>query len=78
MMPVQAINLFGGGVALVGLGGLAAAGQAYREALAIPRCSGGSSLIGAMIFILLVDVFVVMMGVWIALTDVTFMGGSHG
>lgn len=72
------LAVFGVGTALVGCGATGTTWQACREILAIPRIPGsiaGASLLGAMIFILLVDLGIVAGGLWVA---VAVAGGAHG
>lgn len=72
------LAIFGIGTALVGCGATGTTWQACREILAIPRVHGsmvGTSLLGAMIFILLVDLGIVAAGLWVAFA---VAGGAHG
>jgi len=70
--------VFGIGTALVGCGAIGTTFNACREILGIPRgpaAIAASSLLAAMLFILLVDVGIVAGGLWIALA---VAGGVHG
>ncbi|GAA0671745.1 hypothetical protein FHT00_001845 [Sphingomonas insulae] len=70
--------VFGIGTALVGCGATGTTWQACREILAIPDVPGSiarTSLLGAMIFILVVDLGIVAGGLWVA---IAIAGGAHG
>jgi hypothetical protein len=70
--------VFGIGVALVGCGSIGTTLNACREILAIPRVPGamsGTTLLAAMIFILLVGCGIVAGGLWVALA---VAGGANG
>lgn len=70
---MNAINLFGVGTALVGLGGLGVAVQAGREAFALARTgrySADRAVLGAMLLIALVDVMIVAAGVLVAVIEI--------
>jgi hypothetical protein len=69
---------FGIGVALVGCGAVGAALNACREISSLPRNDGTIAdlpLLGAMLFILLIDVGILGAGLWIAFA---IAGGAHG
>ncbi len=70
--------VFGIGVALVGCGSIGTTLNACREILTIPRVPGamsGTTLLAAMIFILLVGCGIVAGGLWVALA---VAGGANG
>jgi hypothetical protein len=70
--------LFGMGTALAGFGGLGTTWRACREVLSIPRMHstiGGSGLLCAMGFMMLVNIGIVVAGLWVAFA---VAGGVHG
>lgn len=74
-----ALNLFGLGAALVGIAGAGVTAQACREALAIPNGAGARRpVLAAMIFIMAIDIFIAMMGVWVMVLDTSIGGGANG
>lgn len=77
---MEAINVFGVGAAMIGLAGISVAAQACREVLAMPRFGQEAidwPVLAAMIFTMLVDFLIVIIGVGIAVSDVGMMGGAH-
>jgi hypothetical protein len=69
---------FGMGVALVGCGAIGTALNACKEVLSLSRVDGAIDylpLLGAMLFILLIDIGILAAGLWIA---VAIAGGAHG
>jgi hypothetical protein len=81
MMHIQAINLFGAGVAMVGLGGVATAIEAARQSLAL-RGTGcllvDLAIAGAMLATILAGLVTVVLGTSVALLDTGLAGGANG
>lgn len=70
--------VFGIGVALVGCGAIGTALNGCREVLSLPHGDGAVGdlpLLGAMLFILMIDVGILAAGLWVAFA---IAGGAHG
>lgn len=77
-MLTDPLFTFGIGVALVGCGAIGTTLEACRSIFAIPRgpeAIAVTTLLVAMLFILLVDVGIIAGGLWVALA---VAGGAHG
>lgn len=73
MIQLHAINVFGTGTALVGVGGLCVAVQAGREAWTLARIGqyhADWAVLGAMLLVALVNVMIIAAGMLVALIDI--------
>lgn len=75
------LNLVGMSFACFGLAGLSLAMQACNELIAIPHLTGNQidwPVLCAMGFIVLVNMVIIVVGMGVAVFDLSAMGGLHG
>lgn len=72
------MHVFGFGAVLVGVARLFITAQACREPFAIPLYAGRRHVIGAMLFMMGVNLLITTMGCWVTLLDMRIGGGARG